>query len=378
MLWEDQDYDVSKIVGNMVNPPVGATTVYRPGNEGFLQKDLTNPAGTSPQAMPVESNPQARLAQLESRTPAGGGVLPTSPGPITIPSPATGPGEAPKYQVPGDMMNYFDDVVKTLTGSSSEAAHLKNISQGFGLIGMNPKDAAAARISATKSLADIEGLKRNAAANLAHTLSYLMTEPSKFNLNLFGKQLDYDINRRTADVASRRAGVEEMKAPWEIKKLGMTAPETTTGISPSGEKVTYAWEPESGKWRELTKGALPIGVREGENLVNPVTGETVGKGGEKSRFKENLGQVAFKSYEKELENIENDLRFQVNEGMKPDKRKQVVAAKAGAQKGAWARLQDSMKRLGYGDMFGEQGGASAIQPRQPNESIEEYLKRTGF
>src|SRR4030042_329358 len=184
------------------------------------------------------------------------------------------------------------------------------MSQGFGLIGLSPRDAAQARIGATKALGDIEGMKRNAAANLAHTLSGLMMEPSKFNRDVFRTSVEQNLGQQNINISGRRTAVEEAKAPWEIKRLGMTAPETTVGMGPGGEKVTLGWNPKEKKWNTLTKGALPVGVHEGETLVDPMTGETIGKGGEKSRFKENLGQIAFKDYAAEMKAIENNGQMQ--------------------------------------------------------------------
>jgi len=384
--WDQNDenkYDISNIVKQMV-PPVGARALYQPGEEGFAERDLTQPAGGTPprQAINLSSTagPQDRLTQLESTYPGGAGALPVMderPSASSVSPISTDTAGAPKYQVPQDMMSYFDDVVKTLTGSSQNVDQLRNMSQGFGLIGLGPKEAAQARIGATKALADVEGMKRNAAANLAHTLSYLMTDPSKFNMGVWGKQLEYNLGNRGAGVSERKMAVEEAKAPWEIQRLGMTAPDTTVGIGPGGEKVTLGWNAKERKWDTLTKGALPVGVHEGETLVDPMTGETIGKGGEKSRFKENLGQIAFKSYADELKKIEDDLRFMVSDSASEPKKQSIMKAKGEAQAGAWARLQDTMKRLGYGEMFAD-NPATPVPKRNPNETIEEYLKRTGL
>lgn len=391
MLWnDDTDYDISKIVKGMI--PVGAKTVYQPGQEGFLEQDLTQPAGTTPTPKATDlatpSNPPITpmtRGALPIENEGGyqnfkvGGTeyrLPASAITSAISDSTGGTQGPPKYQIPTDMMSYFDDVVKTLTGKSQDAEQLRSMSQGFGLIGLGPKESAQMRLGATKALENLEGIKRNAAANLAHTLSYLMTEPSKFNLGMYGKQLEYDLGRRGAGVAERKTAIEEMKAPGEIKKLGMTAPDTIAGIGPSGEKLTMSWNPEEGKWETISKGALPIGVHEGETLINPSTGETIGKGGEKTRFKENLGQIAFKTYADELKKIEDDLRYMISDGTPEDKKESITKAKIEAQGQAWGRLQDTMKRLGYGDMF-ENKPSGPVPQRNPEETIEEYLKRTG-
>lgn len=377
MLWDKEEDDVKGIVGQMIQSRQG--TAYRPGPEGFLQKDLTQPAGGPPRESPAidlstPAGPQRRLEQFGATQPqTGTGVLPvqgaTEPyPPLSDTRIGSGGPAVPKYQIPDDMRAYFDQAISTITSPSDDTKYLKNMSQGFGLIGMSPKEAAKARMGATQALAQIEGIKRNAATNLASTLSGLMTDPSKFNLDIFGKQLQYDLGRRGQDIASRRTAVDEMKAPWEIQKMRGQAPDTAKGRGPAGEDILFGWDPEKQTWGEMSRGGvLPVGVPEGGKLVHPTTGKVIAEGGEKRRFQENLGQVAFRGYENAMKAIDEDSLYKTKPELKEE-----------AQKAAWKRLQDTMKRLGYGDMFDDEGVAkSAVPQRKSGETIEQYLERIG-
>jgi hypothetical protein len=374
-MWDEKDDDISKIVRGMV-PPIGATSVYRPDEQGYLNKDLTNPAGTSPAPqtavdLTAPNAAQQRLEQFESQ-PSTRINIPqyNNNGPSAVPGVSAASNiEKPKYGIPGDMMDYFDNVVKTLTGPSQEVERLRTISQGYGLMGMSQKDAAIARVSATKSLGDIEGMRRSAAAHLAQTLSGLMTDPSKFAANIYGKELEYDIGRRGADVASRRAAVEEMKAPWEARKLSMAGPETAMGINEQGEKVTMGWNPNENKWDILTKGAVPLGVREGETFINPVTKEVIAQGSEKTRLKETF----IKSYADALQQLERDTLLNMNLGSPNEKvRQQAIERKRLAQEGIRDRLLESLKSIGYTNP-GEAVGIGPNAPTQARPSWEQFM-----
>lgn len=352
-IWEDQDYDISRIVKRMFSPSTGSGERYVPGKE--------NPETTQKPSAAVDLNApggaQARLEWLESVYPSRPGrqdALSTYPS-SAIPALSSTPQERPRYGIPSEMQSYFDEAIKTVTGKSPEIELLKNRAQGYGLGMVFGKDAAKLQSEASRSLADIENTRRNAIAHLSNTMAALMMEPSRFTRDIYGKELEYDLTGRKealrGALEERKLGIEEAREA----RLGREAPATALGLGERGEKKLFGWDPETKSWTVISKGALPVEVGEGNRLIDPLSGKVLGEGGKKSRLRETLATTAFKSYADQMKAIEEKYSLIGIEDEKKIEAKK--KAKAEAENAAWERLAAQMEKLGYGDMFPTGGGA---------------------
>lgn len=305
-MWEDEERtrDVSNIVKTLI-PPVGMRTSYYPGEGGFAERDLTQPAGPSGPA------PRTAVDIGNLGTPAPTGVS-TSNAPsgridlagssYYMPPAAiaeavntgTGGGTsmgAPKYGIPDEMMMRFDDAIKAITGPSDVTDLIKMQAQGFGL-GMGGRRIPGGgyepnpRLVASNALAQIEGVKRQAISHVANSLSSLMMDPNKFAREIYGTQMQYATEAEKNRLLGRGVAINEALMPFQARKMAGQAPETVSGTGPGGEKTLFGWDPDKQTWTTISKGAVPVGIPEGGTLVNPITGEVISKGEEKNKLRD--------------------------------------------------------------------------------------------
>lgn len=306
--------------------------------------------------------PQQRLEQLEatSPTPAPTGILPLSgmgayetrkiggteyrgPASILYPTPPTSRTQQP-YQLPDDIKGYFDETIRGIMQPTKNEERLRNQAQGFGI----PMGVYGAENAARGTLAQIEKSRRDNLTQLASTLSHLMTEPGRFNI----EAMRNEIARQRGETEARVADISERRLISETEREGRKAPQTVGGYE-GLEHVTKTWNPETRQWETVSRGALPISVGKEHDIINPQTGGVIRRGSaEGGKFKESLGLVAYKSYYDQLEKIEND-------PFMTDEQKAIGRNRAGTN------LIAQMKRLGHGDIF----STSANQP-----SIEGFIQ----
>lgn len=406
-MWEDEERtrDVSNIVKTLI-PPVGMRTSYYPGEGGFAERDLTQPTGpgglVSNAAININApgGAQSRLAQLESsptNIPTSGyGQLDLGGRSYSMPPAAIagainagiggGPSMgAPKYGIPDEMMTRFDDAIKAITGPSETTDLIKMQAQGFGL-GMGGRRIPGGgyepnpRLAASSALAHIEGLKRQAASHLAGTLSALMMDPNKFAQNIYATQTGLASETEKNRLLGRKVAIEETESPYKMRKMAGQAPETVSGMGPGGERVTLGWDPDKQTWTTLTKGAVPVGIHEGERLIDPTTGKVMAEGNTRTRFQENLGQIAFKSFYDELKDV-HEKNPLPRPDTKPITAKQMLERRSRAESEVQDKFSKQMQQLGYGDMFKTGGGATGSwdqfkavnAPKYPN-ATEDQLR----
>jgi hypothetical protein len=356
------DYEIERLTRKIV-PPVGMRTIYQPGAEGFLEKDLTA-TPNAPRKTAVPESDQARLEDLERMNPTpitgmptyGGGMSTMTFGNREYTMPTGAMNEAiagvppnteigsPKYTIPDEWTQRFDQAIRGITETSPEIETLRRQARGFDL--PPGQSYGRQRYAAQRALVDIETNRRNAIASLAHNLTNLMVEPSKFARDIYGKQLEYGLGRERLGLENerlrllgRRAAIEELELPWKMETEARKPTETVTGIGEGGERILYNWNPETKQYGVMTRGALPIETTREGKIVDPATGKILYQG-EGGKFNEELGKLAYKSFLDEIKQISGEI--------KPDEEK--TSAMLNARK----RLSETLTQLGLKDVLPSQ------------------------
>src|SRR3990170_4996450 len=303
-------------------PPPAMTEEYIPGADGMLTKRPIYDRGLTP--IPREGvapgGEQARLQELEDQYPGGvpgpaltgpmltserlGGVeynLPAggygeaiSGAALRVPSIPEGAfpgiGGAPVYKLPPELQSQFDDILKQVIEPSETLKTLRLQAQGFGL---PAGETSRGRALAIKSLGTLEANRTNAIASLVGSITRLMIEPNKFYERQFERLLTHGERIGELGLKGRELGFKREALATRERALAEAPAKTIKTLGPEGTERTLQWDKASQSYIQISEGAKPRIMKEGEKLVSGTTGEILA-GEEKGLPRTQMAQTAFR------------------------------------------------------------------------------------
>jgi hypothetical protein len=247
-------------------------------------------------------------------------------------------------EIPNEWKLRFDEAIAGLTAPSPELTTLRNQAQGYGL--PMGKLGRQGQIMASKALSEIEMNRKTAVSHLARTMTDLMLKPQEYAKDIWGKQLEHGLGEKKLGIMERGAALEEQLLPERIAALKDKAPHTATGVGPGGEKVLYGWDPETKRWNEMTRGALPVEVGAGEALVDPTRPEKAIYENKSSKVSDTMTTQAQKEYAKRKKAIEDKYGMSAM-GVSDQKRAEMEDARAAEEGQAWDEYQENLRQYGH-------------------------------